>query len=95
MDCNHEWNLEPEKYSYSLEPKCKLCGEREGVWLRDQVTLLAAQAEKLEEQLESIVITYAKKCEDGEGSYYEIGDIVTDSFDEAVSLIAAIRREQA
>ena len=29
MDCNHEWNLQPEKYSYSLEPKCKLCGERQ------------------------------------------------------------------
>lgn len=28
VDCNHEWDLQPEKYSYSLEPKCKLCGER-------------------------------------------------------------------
>jgi len=42
---------------------------------------------ELEKQLESIAVVYAKKCEDGEGSYYEVGSIVTDDFEEAVSLI--------
>jgi len=76
----------------SVNP-CSACGSTE--LMHDCIAKLIAQAKKLEEQLESIVISYAKKCEDGEGSYYEVGGTVTDSFDEAVSLIAASRRSPA
>ncbi len=51
MSCQHEWNLQPQKYSYSLEPKCKLCGARQIVALEEQMARYYVRMKRNESNL--------------------------------------------